>query len=402
MCYRQDMQAKLALLTLGLVPPGCLYVDGKNHAPSAAIELPAAKLRRCDPIMLRAQASDPDQDTLSYSWRVRVASTDDEGGEWDLVDPSGSSVCDSTRAGPALQRAADRPPVAGQSEFLSIPQLPLRGSYSVELEVRDGFRAARTVAATFVVENQPPVFELRLDRDPTATEDKVPDATGGFPAHAHYLVWVNGTDHENDLRCGGRSSVSWKLVAPDESSAEYVLPRPCVSGKQPELRVRLSPHKVSAGTTLRVQATVADGFGGSKTSVGELELAPNRPPCLEATQPPFDLPKVLVAHQEGRRFDVSLVNDDVPASVSFSWLVREEGAASWSKLGGLGGPVLDLPPWFRAPGKKLELRAIAEEADVPAARCAESEALCPPAGQAKTEAVPAGCYRWVTWKLEFI
>jgi hypothetical protein len=421
------MRRWLLLVLCGL--SGCLYVGELNHAPDLLdagkkgvnITLPPEEetLKRCGKVTLTSsEVADPDGDELSYSWTVTVASDEDHAETaYALLKPAGfdsKDVClRGTATGMTGAAAGVTAPSLGSSPALDLTVLPLRGSYAVDLRVMDVHGAARVFSGQFTVPNQPPSFtEILIGADPDFAADGVRGLIGGsetFPAHAHYWAQLLAPDDwEHDIVCDRRASVTWELLQPARSALEYWDVPPCKQ-EQPQdatLRFRLRRDAVTAPTTLQIRATLDDGHGGKASKEISQPIAPNRPPCIDLTVPPFDapsdpLPTVYVSYDQGRRFDAAHTINDVPEALTYTWLVREPGGA-FTAIPGQSGPVFDMPGWFRTPGQALELRAVVEEGNAGPPSCSEDDRLCPPEGTAAAKVLPDKCYQWITWSVEFI
>jgi hypothetical protein len=126
---------------------------------------------------------------------------------------------------------------------------------------------------------------------------------------------------------------------------------------------------------------------------------PNRPPCIEATVPPFnpvDLPTVFVMHEEGKEFSVAQTNDDVREGLVFTWMVKDQNAFQFVPVPGINGPSFKMPAYFRFPGNVLELRVVIQDLDSPYPTCQENETLC-----RQAQRLPPQCYQWITWTVNF-
>lgn len=417
MCYRREMQplARLARASVLLLPwlSGCLYIGHLNHPPQIeAVSVGESNLVRCGRITLKVVASDPDGDTLGYRWSVRVESTEPAApGQFALLRMV-SSACDGLAGSHDLigiGAGSRSSATLSEGATLSLEKLPLRGRYLVTVEVFDTDGSTRSAEHRFEIPNQAPTIgELRLERDPEHAEDNVPELGDRFPAHAHYRAWVLKVDDpESDLRCGSSPEPSWELVSPSVAPLRF-LPLPCKPGEPDELRFQLPAEAVTTATSLTLRVSYDDGQGGKTSSDVTVTAYPNRPPCIEAlgVQPPTsaslaDKP-VPVVHELGRVFDVSLVNDDVPLGVTFTWLIRDAGSSGFSVVQGQSGPVFTVPAWFRPAGHQLELRALVSEQSVTAEPCSESEPLCRLPERYDPKKLLGECYAWVTWRLSFI
>jgi hypothetical protein len=149
---------------------------------------------------------------------------------------------------------------------------------------------------------------------------------------------------------------------------------------------------------LTVTARVPDRFGAVGTASEVISLSPNRPPCIEATDPSFADPTAIVLHTEERRFQATSVSEDVLEGLTYTWQVQDDGQTGFSTLAGQAGQSLELPSGFRPPGSTIYLRLIVEESGGAAPSCKPEDRTCPLDGN---PALPKGCYQWVTWKVVF-
>lgn len=126
-------------------------------------------------------------------------------------------------------------------------------------------------------------------------------------------------------------------------------------------------------------------------------LAPNRPPCMTETMPDSQAPVIKAVHSAEKRFEAGFFNDDVQETYSFVWSVQDSEGEAFIELPGQSGSALVLPPWFRPPGSAIQLRLMLMEQEGDAPGCAAEENHC-----LYDAMLPQRCYRWVTWRVEFI
>lgn len=401
-CYRKNMRSPLSRLVLTpvlalLMAPGCLYIGGINHDPQGEVvmESSSARLEVGGSATFNAQASDPDDDILAYEWRAEVV--DDKGKAWVLTRAAGSKdTCDQD----LIARDKMSAPVIGEQSSLTIDPFCKRGTYTVRLRFADDRGAALERKFTFEVKNTAPSgVRLRLRADPLLREqDQVPDHGGGYPAHAHYLVYVEKVDDlEGDLACGQGASVTWTLEHGPALIQEYKQVQSC-SNKETldRLRFRFKPAKLSGAQALTIRATINDGHGGVGKGEEVFSLLPNRPPCIKVGDLWLDQKQnVAVLSAKGHPFDADLVDDDVDAkSARHRWSVRDKGAAGFTDLPGQTGGVFQMPAWFRLPGDELELRVLVQDDLSALPTCGLTTALCAP-----HKALPKNCYQGITWKV---
>jgi hypothetical protein len=385
---------------------GCLYVGGVNHPPEGTVELVNSTVLPVKGATqtLKAIATDPDDDSLQYVWRVQVLAQED-GRTYRLTK---AAAPDNYKL---ASDAGDEAKVA--TTEIATFQLPLRGTYTATVTISDSLGAQSQASKTFEVKNQAPVVpEIRIDKDDRATSDRVPDLDGSWPLHAHYKAMIPtqdindkliAYDPEGDLSCAQSDAVRWdvKIEPQKAGTLAYADVIYCTSPKDDplfsQLYFRYQPSTpAEPKADLVVTATITDSFGLSTTVSSRRAVVANRRPCIMATLPSTDLPQVIVLHDEGKLFWATEVSEDVNDGLTYTWLVRDEGAASFSTIPGQGEAAFTMPADFRALGQKIQLRLMVSETGAPAPSCTESTPFC----QAESP-LPDGCYQWITWTVVF-
>ena len=233
---------------------------------------------------------------------------------------------------------------------------------------------------------------------------KVPDLKGSYPAHAYYLVRINKSIHdvEEDLICGGKGSVTWSLEGGPELKLDYKKEKPCqhkeILGR---FHFRYQAADLKKPQPIIIRAKVQDGYGGAGEGVLKVDLAPNRPPCVLGTDPPFfaktaGANHVAVISAKGLRFEATHLNDDVLLGTRFSWSMRLAGEKAFVVLPGEGTAAFQMPPWFRLPGDQFELRMRVRDSMSGLPACGDASLCAPYPG------LPAGCYQGITWKVRML
>ncbi len=395
----------LLLLAAACSLVGCIYVGGRNHAPSGAVTIVSPDVtspQRCGTVILQAEASDPDADPLTFAWRVSVESTEAEApGSRELTAADGPYPCPGHDLSTVVPAGQGR--LVGSADQLTLSRLPARGLYTVLLTISDPLGAVATASTSFEVVNQKPqITTLRIDPDPEVKTDRIPDGLefgGGNPAHGHYVAWVVEAADPDDVLTQG---ASWEPVGLAASAFEYWE----VVAAQPRyprglLRFRLRPEQ-AIKQTLTLRALLDDGHGGKADRTTELALVGNRAPCIrdaipalvkDPTTAPLAQP-VIVLHSDGRRFESAALDDDVFEGAIYTWSIKDEGSSSgFVTLPGETGSAFDLPAWYRPPGARLELRAAVRDLSGAAANSCSAET--------KHCKLSSECYGWVTWGVEF-
>jgi hypothetical protein len=403
-CYR-DLVRGIAV-TVCAALAGCLYVGDRNHPPQGSIQVVQPNAGRCSDVVLRAEASDPDGDDLSYGWSVVVQSTEPgQADRYELPSAAGSPICPEGTTAPVSTTAERSSKVIGSLAELKLIRVPWRGTYRVDLRLRDS-SGAETWAApvAFTVSDATPTIDaLQVDLDPQVTSYTLPDLNDQYAAHGHYLAWIKeAEDADDDLKCGnsGSSRVTraWEPLGRQPEDFEYWEPVCDALSKQPYggVRFRLKPERATAGD-LGVRVTLTDSLGAKVSHDAHLPVVANRPPCIRTVTPYLDdTVKLSVAEPNG--FFVLSLSDDVPQLMEFTWSSKDAAAAGFTPLAvqtSMVPPSLTLPAWFRSPGDKLQLRLSVREVGGPEPDCADVNQLsCPWSGA-------TGCNRWVTWSVEF-
>ncbi|MCC6748743.1 MAG: hypothetical protein IT371_13870 [Deltaproteobacteria bacterium] len=365
---------------------GCLYLGGINHAPAVVLRLdaPSSLLFLDGTAALVAEAHDAEGDALTYTWSVEVRSL--KGERLQVVDAGGQL---------GAERSAR--PLPGGDRF-SLP-LRTRGTYRVELRVRDP-RGAEGVAVTeVVVASRPPEPQLQL----------LPQAEGTFPlggpypAHATYLVSAGATtdpDAEDDLTCGKGASIEWKLLEPDPSRLEFFRTRPCTEESGLEI-LQLRARPVTAALPVRVQATVTDPTGVRGVGSLAFVLAPNRPPCLRVPPEASPVEKILLLYDsvgeqgEGAVQVGAQFPDDDVHEFRYRWLRASRAEGPYLETASQPGPFFTMDRSVGLPGDHVFLRLVVQDAQSAWPSCDAATARC-----ASADGLPPSCYQWITWQVE--
>lgn len=388
------MRWSLLLCVGGLA--GCLYVNGINHEPEGEIQLGTSLLQYGEngSAVLIASARDPDDDPLTFEWRVKVTDLEQK-----VHQLKNSKAVFSLGRADNLQELGkgQQPRSIGTGDKLTLAGLPSQGTYEVTLSIKDEQGAERRAVKTFKVDNLDPEVKLLISFDPAYSTKQDGDYAVDklrYPGHAHYQVRVAEDplkNPEGDLVCGSKATITFSVDAGFKDKMETWTTKPC-QGKEwlDRLRFRLQDDAITAPKTkLTVKAVIDDGHGGSTTATESIELWPNRPPCILATDPDFlalssspQAAEVSVLADEPRSFAVRPPSEDVNTGLSYSWWVKDAGGSTFEPiLEGAAGGDLSLPAWFRLPGESVELRVMLQETEGAAPTCPAQTERCRPAGE---------------------
>lgn len=391
---------------------GCLYLGGINHAPQASITIESTSDRRekggsvtlkawvCDKCDLDEIKDGNDTDPLILEWRGQYKAP---GGEFRCLTDriGGDAPKNSSQACPILH-SGDR--ISGLD--LTLDKLPERGTYTVELRVADELGADVRKNLDFPVENSAPQgISLKVSAEKAyEMTDQVPDHNKNYPAHAHYLVRVDENapgflDLEEDLKCGNKATIQWTLSKlPTGAQLEYAEKKSCQGTEiLDRYRFRLLVDTITAEATITIRADIDDGHGGKTSATRELNLAPNRPPCILETYPKLENQVIPVLYNEGKTFDIQVVDDDVEPDKGFHFTWLRGDGKTFLPIPAQNGSSFKVPDLFGLPGDEVLLRVVVQDSISPFPACSAGTLLC-----AAHKSLPAKCYQWVTWRVRFM
>lgn len=378
--YRQNVgtrtnTAALVMALSSAFAGGCFFDEVVNEAPIAGIR----------PI---GNGTHYIRDTLRFD---ATKSTDEVGSvltcEWQARTCNDSNVprCDVIGT-----------TVIGNINTVFEVAVASHDSIEVQLRVTDEYGATRLQPdlLTVDIQNLSPRVELQDSGDKEG---------GVYILHRPIqLVVVNPLGNESLDPDGDAVELTWRLLPPAMSNESarsfepvgdegYIL-TPDVSG------------------TWTVELIVSDDFGGTTSLERDLFVGVDAAPCLRSLDP--------VAHEDGfylvdsadgpRSFSVLSVHDVldpfpgpvVPGGTqgesTFSWSVREPGAASFVPLADFGAASYAVDPLAYLPGDELEVRVETHDRVTGPERtlgCADTARRC--------ELVAGSeCYQRQTWGLQ--
>jgi hypothetical protein len=329
---------RLALLVALSPLGGCFHAGELNDRPSAEIvRLTEGVPLRGDVVRFQAVVIDPGDDVQVHWWVEACADTDRE--HCKQVAEATSELLEVLV--PASVMVPDAAAPTGER---AMPTMRLR----VHLDAVDSHGAVARPGQETVVEvgNRAPTIEIQR---------RGRELAGEFPEDAPIFIAARGSDLDGDVvTVDCEPFAPWGSVPGDWSWVR--LADPPTGGAE----WRLVPDVPGAWT---VVCTASDPL--TETSAeAVLAVAPDRPPCLGATEP-GEASGVLIV-DEPRLFAVRVVEDDLDVyppepddpflgTATIRWSMRAVGAASFSAVDA-GAAAIELDPARHAPGDRLEVR----------------------------------------------
>jgi hypothetical protein len=355
----------LASLTFALAAgaAGCFYSDQINERPSAEIErIGSGVPSRGDELQFRAIMLDPDGDIVDPSWRFEACPED------------GPCIALDTGTDPVF--AVTVPAMAGGGDPTT--------RVIITLDVADELGATARLPERLeldVVNNTPTVLLQRRGRE----------IGGSFPPNAPIIVTAVGADPDGDP-----FTLTWELTPARDSIAadrHFIrLPDPESGGEEYELL----PDVPGLWT---VHVTIFDGQDEVVRDL-PIQIIPDAPPCLGASDPPPVSGSALVLDAP-RRLSVLVVDDDLdvwpPASnpylgvAGFRWFVRGPDSPDLLEVAS-DVAALELDPAQYDPGDLLEVRVEIDDRVGRTIPCAADATSCSIGQDA--------CTQRQTWMLE--
>jgi hypothetical protein len=350
----------LGLLLLVSAMPACLlYTDRINRPPTVAIE-PPTELHPGSQAVFKAKGSDPDGDAVTFRWSRIDKPCTGRPEEW-----------------------AGAPISMGES----MDMVPGHGTFCLHLVAQDS-AGAETMAEHFCQPaNRPPVVPI----DVTA-----PTLAGAeYPLYTFFSLSSGRT---TDLD-GDDLTYGWEVRDP---AGMPVPPEPCPGGPSPTMRCF---HAEVPGTFVATAAAM-DGWGEGHGTLS-LRVAEDQPPCIEATEPTIDIAAVVLAVTDPpRRFEVRRVRDDGhpyppagPRATTFRWFTASATGA-WTRQLGYEAATFDVSAARFEDARPGSVFRVRVEARDPAHDSQADLRELESCGEDRVCERPAGCVRWVGWKVQ--
>jgi hypothetical protein len=350
------------LLLAGATPACLLYTDPINSAPTVTLVAPAV-VHPFERDVYRAQASDPDGDSVTLQWEMAPGKCPISAADW-----------------------AMQPRTTGDTFEV---QPPNHDPFCVGVMAVDGQGAtSKPQFSDGTPSNRPPA--------PTLTSD--PPLASSFPLYTSFRITA-GPPRDED---GDDLTFTWKALDPQGKDLGNRLT--ACDAAHPEVRCFTADQPGSY--TLSVEAS--DALAQAKSMALTLPVLEDAAPCIEATDPVQEAPVVVLAATDLRNFEVRRVRDDghpfppgPHGGTTFQWftaLDRPGVLPSWTRHLGFDSPVFKVGATLfddARPGStylvRVEVRDPQHDSGSDLRGCGEM-AVC---------MVPDRCVRWVTWSVRF-
>ncbi len=313
---------------------GCLlYTDTFNVPPRVDLIAPDQMLKgKAATFSVRAQDDSQRAEDLGVLWYVR------EGG-----------LCpEKVAQAQALSREAGVMQVGAQPTLELIRQQ--FGRFCIWVLVTDRAGAVALAWKPFEVTNQPPNAALELL---APTPLRRVGSTAYLPLYSDVRISADASvDPEAEAL-----EFRWNITG---RSGERIAPAPCSAGTPNQLC-----HRFDAAGDYRFELRTWDGEKMSAAAELPLLVMADAPPCIEQTEPPYQLTRVVVLATEQTNLSVVEISDDGDAfpalpgqtpRTSFIWRYRYVGTPDFTRRAVTDVPSLSFAPDAYRPGDELEVR----------------------------------------------
>jgi hypothetical protein len=378
MWYRADVARLLQVLgaltgCLGVCAMGC-FTDPVNERPTVSIDPLPDPPHRSVVLSFHATAHDDQSEPLQFAWGA--ADTASACADGDPLPGTPSQV------GP-------------KNTFMT--SFDTAGWHCVFVTVTDSFNASSSAVMALRIDDLPPKAVILQVVPGTGALVQPP---ANFPLYSNLRFTASGssdTDTHVPLK-----NVSWTLARPsapmaglqdpcDMSTTDF-----CLSQPEP------GPYTLTL--------TVTDGDGMTDTATQMFTVATDQPPCIQLTDPSWDVPLPENPDSPLTLNVTSVIDDGDPLPVpngqmpmgSFTWSWRKATMGSFTGL--FTFQALNPGPSFEFPGgmfQLLDMVQVRVEANDrmktrPApVQCTADDLVC------DDVSAPPGCHRWVTWNVVF-
>ncbi|HEY5923021.1 MAG TPA: hypothetical protein VIV11_15180 [Kofleriaceae bacterium] len=359
---------------------GCFYTETVNQRPSLDIEQeepePGIPVYREGDVTLRAVSHDPENHFVWFQWRVYACS--------DQTD------CDQA---PFDEQSSNSP------FKIHVPKSRVDSPEAVQaihvwLEGQDEYGAnARPAQQLWItVDDHPPTIEL-----------------GQFSAYDFVVTAPVQVIAKVDDPDDGPSvpQVSWKVYTPSNQPAYTIVDDPSVVLDKPPLDDFYEYGKLlwPSGTgKYTVEVTATDGIAPPTVQTIEVNIVPDRAPCLRTMTPLVAVAPAALPMSEPTLFQVLVVSDDLDPyptandahglldTPRFTWSVLAPGGPR-QVLSGVTGNSVALNPASYQPGDIVELRVEIADRNLTPITCGDGNATC-------SVIADNGCLQRQTWRVE--
>lgn len=369
-CYRRRVPNRAhAAAGLVLAMSGCiLYTKPINSPPVVSIRSPGL-IYRGQIAVFTATASDPDHDMLELDWA-----------HFDGPCPAPTNPL--------------RPPVTFDFRGTTYPVSPSTASqFCVWVVARDEHGAIAVANAQAMRVNHAPIAHVDV-------QQPARNASGRYDLFSRFVLSAAGS-RDDDGDTLGRL---WK-VENFPPSTTATLPKDPAEGcspTNPKNMVQCFVADVDGTYVVSLRVDDGQASGLSDPFVVNLAVDPDRPPCIDDTEPAFLVaPTIVIDPDKDRRFEVRHVSDDgdpYPAGdfgrARFSWSVRH-GSGAWDPIEDYELNAFTLPKGTFGIGESGKLRVEARDR-----HAGDVDRSLAPCGDSDLCALRPGCYQRVTWNLE--
>jgi hypothetical protein len=316
---------------------GCLlYTDTFNTPPEVVLTGPAQMLRGIQG-QFSAEARDSDQAAadLQIAWFLR---------DGDRC-PQTAGEAESMRRSPEAVNLLER-----QATLLYTRQQ--FGPFCIWVIVTDRAGASGFDAAPFDVKNQPPrAFVDLVAPRPLRTAGSV----AYLPLYSNLRLAATRSEDPEQQALEFR----WNITGRDGQRIEAI---PCEGLTKPSQIC----HRLDATGDYRFVLHTWDGEKESEAAELPVTVMPDAAPCIQQTEPSYQLPRLVVFANERTNIQVIEVSDDGDAypagpgqqpQIGFIWRYRRVGSnEGFARLVSTTMPSLSFPPDTWRPGDEIEVR----------------------------------------------
>ncbi len=372
------MEAVTRLALLVALVSGCFYADPINQRPSVAIEVDNDDpVRRGETRFVTAVSDDPDGHYVKYRWRAYACT--------DATDPA---QCDDVPFDDGLNQVLTFDVPVDRADGVT-PVESLR----IVLGATDELGATARPEPELVVPvfNAPPTLALSKDHRERYT----------IARPVRVFARVGDLDDGPD-RIG---PLVWKVYAPTQGAVHTLTELAVVEDPPDPVFDHFGKTFVAADPgEWMIEVSATDPLGDTTTELLAITVSENDAPCLAQLQPTVPSAGAALPLTDPTLFRVPVVIDDLdvyPPQPSdpilgvtrFEWLLRRDGAATFTRITGATGNSVALDPASFTPGDLVELRVQIYDRSNTVVNCPVDDATCSTISQ-------PSCIQRQTWRVE--